>query len=70
MALAATSYRSHHSSAGVAAALAGLISIGLMAGVNFAIDSDFKWELLGLAILWACSTLAFIAEKFGIRTGR
>jgi hypothetical protein len=24
-----------------------------MAAVNFAIDSDFKWVLLGIALLWA-----------------
>lgn len=70
IALAATSYRSHHCGAGIAAALAGLMSIGLMAGVNFAIDSDFKWELLALAILWASSMLTFLAEKCALVTGR
>lgn len=70
IALAATSYRSHHRGAGAAAALAGSISIGLMTGVNFTIDSDFKWQLLGLATLWGCSILAFIAEKLGTGTSR
>jgi hypothetical protein len=70
IALAATSYRSHHCGAGAANASAGLISIGLMAGVNFAIDSDFKWELLTLAILWACSMFAFFAEKLRFENGR
>ncbi|MBI1281370.1 MAG: hypothetical protein GC179_24800 [Anaerolineaceae bacterium] len=32
--------------------LAGLSSIGLMVIVNFAIGSDFKWQLLVLATLW------------------
>jgi hypothetical protein len=68
--LAATSYRSHQRGAGIAAALAGLISIGLMTGVNFAIDSDFKWELLALAILWASSMLTFFSEKFGLANHR
>lgn len=63
IALGATSYRSHHSGAGAATVLAGLISIGLMVGVNFAIGSDFKWALLTLAILWACSLFAFLEEK-------
>ncbi|MDQ6647033.1 MAG: hypothetical protein M3Y93_07355 [Pseudomonadota bacterium] len=37
--------------AGVAT-LAGFLSIGWMATVNFIIDSDFKWLLLGAALLW------------------
>ncbi len=34
------------------ATLAGFLSIGWMAVVNFIIDSDFKWLLLGFALLW------------------
>ena len=34
------------------ATLAGFLSIGWMAVVNFMIDSDFKWLLLGFALLW------------------
>lgn len=68
IALAATSYRSHDRGVGAAAAAAGLASIGLMASVNFAINSDFKWALLSLAILWACSLLAFCAETLRIST--
>lgn len=37
-------------------AATGLTSIGLMAAVNFLIDSDFKWLLLALALLWNIST--------------
>jgi hypothetical protein len=33
-------------------ALTGLTSIGWMAVVNFVIGSDFRWPLLGLAVLW------------------
>ncbi len=33
--------------------LAGMTSICWMAFVNFKIDSDFKWPLLGFASLWA-----------------
>jgi hypothetical protein len=68
IALATTSYRSHDRGVGAAAAAAGLASIGLMANVNFAINSDFKWALLSLAILWACSLLAFCAETLRIST--
>lgn len=40
-------------------ATAGITSIGWMATVNFSIDSDFKWLLLSLAILWALALLFF-----------
>lgn len=33
-------------------ALTGLSSIGWMTGVNWLIDSDFKWPLLGVVLLW------------------
>ncbi|MDQ6695152.1 MAG: hypothetical protein M3014_12160 [Chloroflexota bacterium] len=42
----------HARGASGVAALAGLLSIGWMAAVNFIIDSDFKWLLLGFALLW------------------
>lgn len=41
--------------AGVAI-LAGLLSIGWMAAVNFIIDSDFKWLLLAFALLWGIAS--------------
>jgi hypothetical protein len=62
IALAATLFRSHHRGTGVAAALAGFASIGLMTMVNFTIGSDFKWVLLGAALLWACSMALFWVE--------
>jgi len=34
-----------------------------MAAVNFMIDSDFKWVLLGMALLWACSLVLFWFER-------
>jgi hypothetical protein len=40
-------------------ATAGITSIGWMAIVNFLIDSDFKWLLLSLAILWGLALLLF-----------
>jgi hypothetical protein len=33
-----------------------------MAAVNFAIASDFKWVLLGIALLWLCSLVLFWLE--------
>lgn len=62
MALAATAYRAHRPGAGVAAAAAGAASIGLMTAVNFSIQSDFKWPLLGVAVVWACSIALFWLE--------
>jgi steroid 5-alpha reductase family enzyme len=61
--LAATSFRAHHWGAAVGALIGGAASIGLMAVVNFVIDSDFKWVLLGIALLWACSLVLFCLEK-------
>ena len=34
-------------------ALTGVLTVGLMSGINFALDSDFKWLLLVPAVLWA-----------------
>jgi hypothetical protein len=44
--------------------LGGASSIGLMAAVNFAIGSDFKWVLLAMALTWAGSIAAYMAEGF------
>lgn len=41
------------------ATLAGLTSIGWMVVVNFVIDSDFKWLLLGFALLWAVAAASY-----------
>jgi hypothetical protein len=56
--LAATSFRTHRRGA----AIGGAGSIGLMAAVNFAIRSDFKWVLLSIALLWLCSLGLFWLE--------
>ena len=50
--LAATAFRARARGAGVAAAAAGVISIGSMAVVNVVIDSDFKVPLVAVAALW------------------
>jgi hypothetical protein len=34
-----------------------------MAVVNFAIGSDFKWVLLGMALIWALSLAVFWLEE-------
>ncbi len=60
--LAVTSFRAHHRAAAVGVLIAGSASIGLMAVVNFAIRSDFKWVLLAMASLWAASLVAYWFE--------
>jgi len=61
--LAATSFRAHHWGAALGALIGGAASIGWMAVVNFVINSDFKWVLLGMAALWASSLVVFCFEK-------
>ena len=60
--LALTAYRTHQRGAGVGAFAGGVASIGLMAAVNFAIDSDFKWVLLAIALVWLSSLCVFWFE--------
>ncbi len=33
-----------------------------MAAVNFMIHSDFKWVLLGIALVWGVSIVMFVRE--------
>lgn len=61
--LAATAFRAHQKGAAIGALIGGAASIGWMAAVNFIIDSDFKWVLLGMALLWACSLVLFWFER-------
>jgi hypothetical protein len=70
IALAATSFRAHRRGAAIGASLGGAASIGLMAAVNFAIDSDFKWVLLAIALLWGCSLAMFWLETRNQRPER
>lgn len=58
--VAATGVREGRAAAAVALALTGAVSIGLMAAVNFAIRSDFKWSLLSAAGLWLTAVVAAI----------
>ena len=61
--LAATAFRAHQTGAAIGVLVGGAASIGWMAVVNFMIDSDFKWVLLGMALLWACSLVLFWFER-------
>jgi hypothetical protein len=44
-------------------ALASLTSIGWMAVVNFLIDSDFKWMLLGFNLPWVAALILSWTES-------
>ena len=56
-----TSFRESSQRLSAVVAIAGLSSIGWMAAVNFLIDSDYKWPLLGVAALrLAAVTMAWI----------
>jgi hypothetical protein len=61
--LAATSFRARHVLAAWGATLGGAASIALMAAVNFAIGSDYKWVLLAMALIWAGSIAAYLVES-------
>ena len=61
--LAATAFRAHQNGAAIGALIGGSASIGWMAVVNFMIGSDFKWVLLGMALLWVCSLVLFWFER-------
>ena len=67
VALASTSFRAHQPGAAIGALIGGATSIGWMAAVNFMIDSDFKWVLLAMALLWACSLVLFWFENHAHR---
>lgn len=58
-----TSFRQHSTPTAIGALIGGAASIGWMAVVNFLIDSDFKWVLLAMALLWAVSLVLFWVEK-------
>jgi hypothetical protein len=61
--LAATAFRVHQKGAATGALVGGAASIGWMAAVNFTINSDFKWVLLAMALLWASSLVLFWFER-------
>ena len=66
--VAMTSLRSRLRGAAVVAGVTGLASIGLMAAVNFMIDSDFKWLLLLFVVPWILSLALYRSERVGSST--
>jgi hypothetical protein len=68
--LATTSFRQHSLTAAFGVLIGGGASIGWMAVVNFMIGSDFKWALLGMALVWAFSLALFAWESLQDRGAR
>jgi hypothetical protein len=67
MALALTSFREYRLEAGLGVLIGGAASIGWMSAVNFLINSDFKWVLLCMALIWAASVILFWIERRAAR---
>jgi hypothetical protein len=61
--LALSGVREGSPTAWVAAAAAGVASVGVMAVVNLMLRSDFRWPLSGLALLWS---VAVLLAAFGV----
>jgi hypothetical protein len=71
IALATTAFREHRPIAAIGALLGGASSIGWMAVVNFMLRSDFRWQLLAVAVVWVSSLGLFGWEWWqGRRTHR
>ncbi len=60
--VARTAFRERLRGVSVLVTFAGITSIGWMSVVNFIIQSDFKWLLLGLTVLWGISLMLFWIE--------
>jgi len=61
--VALTVFRARASGVVLVVALAGLTSIGWMAAVNFLIDSEFKWLILAVALLWPIAIALYWLKK-------
>ena len=61
--VAVTSVRARTRGIGPVLVLAGMLTVGLMIWINFTIDSDYKWELVGPALLWLVGVVAYILER-------
>lgn len=61
--IACTSFRNRSKGVGIAIALASLSSIGLMVINNVLLNSDFKWPLIALALLWVSALILYMRGK-------
>ncbi len=63
LSMARTSVRARAPGAGWTIALAGVASIGVMIATNFVLHSDFRWELVGVALLWGAALFLYAIGK-------
>ncbi|MEJ7704400.1 MAG: hypothetical protein WKF47_12345 [Geodermatophilaceae bacterium] len=61
--VANTGVRSGSAGALAVVGLAGVTSVGWMTAVNFMIDSDFRWALLGLDGLWVFGLVLAVTAR-------
>ena len=61
--IALTIFRTRANGAFIIIAIAGLTSIGFMTGVNFIINSDFKWTLLTFMLPWFIALILYRIHK-------
>lgn len=61
--VALTVFRARERGVVLVVALAGLTSIGWTAAVNFLIDSEFKWIILGFGLLWPLALALYRWKK-------
>lgn len=48
-----------------AIALSGALTVGLMSTLNFVLHSDFRWLLLGPALVWLAGLVFYVAQLDG-----
>jgi len=58
-----TSFRKRSRGVVIIVAITGMTSIGLMSGVNFLINSDFKWVLLAFTLPWIITLILYKLHK-------
>ena len=46
-----------------AIAASGMLSVGVMSATNFALSSDFRWLLLGPALMWLAGLVLFMIGR-------
>ena len=61
--IAITSFRKRMNGVFIIITIAGLTSIGFMTGVNFIINSDFKWMLFAFTSLWLFAIILYRFHK-------
>lgn len=61
--VASTAASARPQGTGIVLLLAGLATVVTMSLTNFAIDSNFKWLLLGPAVLWSAGIAVYAFER-------